>query len=58
MPMYDLIEYSDNCSKTSRSLWEYYRDESNDNITESELFKPKIKITGNTPDNGNKTKLK
>ena len=26
MPMFNLIEYSDNYSKTSRSLWEYYRD--------------------------------
>ena len=23
MPMYNLIEYSDNYSKTSRSLWQY-----------------------------------
>ena len=23
MPMYNLIEYSDNCSKTSGSLWQY-----------------------------------
>ena len=27
MPMYSLIEYSDNYSKTSVSLWQYYRDE-------------------------------
>ena len=27
MAMYDLIEYSDAYSKTSRSLWQYYRDE-------------------------------
>ena len=27
IPMYDLIEYSDNYSKTSGSLWHYYRDE-------------------------------
>ena len=26
MPMYKLIEYSDNYSKTSGSLWQYYRD--------------------------------
>ena len=25
--MYNLIEYSDNYSKTSGSLWQYYRDE-------------------------------
>ena len=28
MPMYNLIEYSDNYSKTSGSLSQYYRDES------------------------------
>ena len=27
MPMYNLIEYSNNYSKTSGSLWQYYRDE-------------------------------
>ena len=27
MPMYNLIEYSDNYLKTSASLWQYYRDE-------------------------------
>ena len=32
MPMYNLIEYSDNYSKTSRSLWKYYKDEPNDNL--------------------------
>ena len=26
MPMYNLIEYSDNYSKTSGSLWKYYKD--------------------------------
>ena len=27
MPMYNLIEYSHNYSKTSGCLWQYYRDE-------------------------------
>ena len=49
MPLYSLIEYSDNYSKTSGSLWQYYRDELNDNITESESFKSTIKITGKSP---------
>ena len=49
MPMYNLIEYSDNYSKTSGSLWQYHRDDRNDNITESQSFKYKIKITGKTP---------
>ena len=49
MPMYNLIECSNNYSKTSRSLWQYYRDDSNDNLSQSESFKFKIKITGKTP---------
>ena len=53
MPMYNLIEYSDNYSKTSESLWQYYKDEPNDKIANSESFKSKRKITGNTPDDGN-----
>ena len=53
MPMYNLIEYSNNYSKTSGSLWQYYRDEPNDNLGDSELFKSKIKITGKAPAAGN-----
>ena len=53
MPMYNLIEYSDNYSKTFGSLWQYYKDDPNDNITQSESFKSKIKITGKTPAAGN-----
>ena len=52
MPKYNLIEYSDNYSKTSVSLWQYYKDDSNDNLADSELFKYKVKITGKTPNNG------
>ena len=51
--MYNLLEYSDNYSKTSGSLWQYYKDDPNDNLTDSESFKSKVKITGNTPNNGN-----
>ena len=36
MLMYNLIECSDNYSKTSGSLWQYYKDDFNDNITQSE----------------------
>ena len=32
IPMYNLIEYSDNCAKTSRSLYQYYKDEPNNNV--------------------------
>ena len=52
MPMYNLIEYSDNYAKTSGSLWQYYRDEPNDNLADSKSFKSKIKITRKTPDDG------
>ena len=38
MPMYNLIEYSDNYSKTSGSLWQYYKDDPNDNMTDSEYL--------------------
>ena len=47
--MYNLLEYSDNYSKISGSLWQYYRDEPNYNLADSESFKSKIKITGKTP---------
>ena len=45
MPMFNLIEYSGNYSKKSGSLWQYYKDEPNDNIADSESFKSKVKIT-------------
>ena len=43
MPMYNLIEYSDNYSKTSGSLWQYYIDEPNDNLADSGSFESKVK---------------
>ena len=55
MPMYNLIGYSDNYEKKAEGLWQYYRDESDDNddLEDSESFKFKIRITGNTPADGN-----
>ena len=53
MPMYNLIEYSDNYSKISGSLWQYYKDDPNDNLTDSKSFKSEVKKTGKTPDDGN-----
>ena len=58
MPMYNLIGYTDNYSKTSGSLQQYYRDEPalNDDGTlanfpsNSASFKFKQKITGSTGD--------
>ena len=64
MPMYDLIDYSDNYSKTSGSLWQYCKDipaiDNNNatvNFTENNLtdsFDFKVKMTGQTGDNGTK----
>ena len=64
MPMYNLIEYSDNYAKTSGSLWQYCKDipaiNNHNNIinfTENNLtdsFNFKVKITGQTDDDGNK----
>ena len=65
MPMYNLIEYSDNYAKTTGSLWQYCKDiparNANDgeiiafdanNLTDS--FKFKTKITGQTGNDGTK----
>ena len=53
MSMHNLIEYSDNYSKTSGCLWQYYKDDPDDNIADSESFKSKVKITGKNPEGGN-----
>ena len=64
MPMYNLIEYSDDYLKTSRSLWQYCKDipalDDNNaavNFTENNLtdsFNFKVKMTGETGDDGTK----
>ena len=48
IPIYNLIEYSKNYSKTSGNLWNYYKDNSTDPKTNSEAFKYKASITGKT----------
>ena len=68
MPMYNLLEYSDNYSMTSGSLWNYYRDEVNDDENENDNANNKInnnkaiasksfeyttKIIGSSPNNNN-----
>ena len=53
MPMYNLIKYSDNYSKTSGILWQHYKDDPNDNLVRSKSFKFKIKIMGETSAAGN-----
>ena len=63
MPMYNLIEYSDNYSDTSGSLWQFKRDEiinnadvTNDNNAPS--FKYKANLIGNTGNDGRKNGVK
>ena len=34
MPVYNLLQYSKNYSKTTRTLWNYYRDEVSDDIND------------------------
>ena len=66
VPMYNFIEYSDNYSKTSGSLWQYHRDEpgldNNGNIVNfpgnSASFNFKLKLTGKTPAAGNTKDVK
>ena len=62
MPMYNLIEYSDNYSDTSGNLWDFKRDEikTNANVTNDDnapSFKYKASI-GNTETNGTKKEQK
>ena len=64
MPMYNLIEYSDNYSKMSVSLWQYCKDVpavnnnnaivdfTDNNLTDS--FNFKVKMTGQTGNDGTK----
>ena len=51
--MYNPFKYSKNYSKASGRLWQYYKDELNATLTESESFKLKARITVITPDDGN-----
>ena len=69
MPMYNLVDYSDNYAMTSGSLRNYYKDEINDGenenddngnkirsnkTTRSKSFKYKTKIKGSTPNNASR----
>ena len=62
MPMYNLIEYSDNYSDTSGSLWQFKRDEiiGNINLTNnnSSSFKYNSNLIGNTDADGANRKKK
>ena len=53
MPMYNLLEYSQNYFVTTGRLWNYYRNEIdniNDNTSDGKSFKYKTKILGKTPE--------
>ena len=64
MPMYNLIEYSDNYGKTFGSVWQYCKDippvNNNNAIVDftganlTNSFNFKAKITGQTGDDGTK----
>ena len=58
MPMYNLIEYSDNYAKTTGRLWQYFRDDDGDgdniDIEDTKSFKFKVKITGKTNNDNEK----
>ena len=53
MPMYNLLQYSQHYSLTSGSLWNYYRDETDDvgdNASHGKSFIYKTKIVVNPPE--------
>ena len=59
MPMYSLIEYSDNYSDTSGSLWDFKRDDIDNNADATNddnatSFKYKANFITNTEANGTK----
>ena len=63
MPMYNLIEYSDNYSSTSGNLLQFKRDEivNNADVTNDDnapSFKHKASLIGNTETNGTKNGVK
>ena len=62
MPLYNLLEYSKNCSKAKGRFWDYYRDEPNSDIDgannnvnysikDSKSFDYRTSITGKLEDN-------
>ena len=62
MPMYNLIEYSDNYSNTAGNLWNFERNNivNNENVTNDNnapLFKYKASIIDNTEANGIKNEV-
>ena len=58
MRMHNLIEYGDNYSKISESLWQYYEDYPNNDLSNSKSFNFKAKITGKALANDSKKDVK
>ena len=57
MPRYNLLEYSKNYTKTTGSLWNYFRDQpdsttDDDNITHSRLHSESFNYKARFMDNG------
>ena len=53
MPIHNLTKYTDNSSKTSANLWQCRKDEADGDITDSESFKFKAKLTKKPSATGN-----
>ena len=53
MPMYNVIEYSNNYVKISGNVWQRHKNDSNYNTANSKLFKFKARITERTSAAGN-----
>ena len=62
MPIFNLIEYSDNYSDTSGSFWDFKRNEIVDNVNmtndNAPSFEYKASLIGNTGNDGTKNGVK
>ena len=58
MPIYNLIECSNNYSKTSGRLKQYYKNDLNDDLSNPKSFNFKAKLTGKAPNMITKKMLK
>ena len=54
----NLIEYGNSYMETSGCFWQYYIHDPSDILTNSEIFKFKMKIAGKTPATGNTKDVK
>ena len=51
--MYNLVDYSNNYSKTSGNLWKFYRDETHAPEKDFGSFKSQVRVTGSANAAGN-----